>query len=188
MHPAGFEPGIPASERPQTNNLDCAATGVSVSTLLVLIELQLLCVLHNRIWLIGSSIWGSGGDCPLILKLDTKWNVETWTMVITPTFLPSSTAEPCSQQSISTFCCVHIWTLQYNKKHILLLCKLNLACSIYSNISHIWLFERPLCGSGLWINRTAYGLLTSKRKWINVHRWGFLTLHSFILPLLRSTY
>jgi len=26
--PAGFEPAIPASERPQTHPLDCAATGI----------------------------------------------------------------------------------------------------------------------------------------------------------------
>jgi hypothetical protein len=28
MPPAGFEPTIPASERPQTHALDCAATGI----------------------------------------------------------------------------------------------------------------------------------------------------------------
>jgi hypothetical protein len=28
MLPAGFEPAIPASERPQTHVLDCAATGI----------------------------------------------------------------------------------------------------------------------------------------------------------------
>jgi hypothetical protein len=28
MPPAGFEPAIPASERPQTHVLDCAATGM----------------------------------------------------------------------------------------------------------------------------------------------------------------
>jgi hypothetical protein len=28
MPPAGFEPAIPASERPQTHALDCAATGI----------------------------------------------------------------------------------------------------------------------------------------------------------------
>jgi hypothetical protein len=30
MPPAGFEPTIPASERPQTQALDCAATGIGV--------------------------------------------------------------------------------------------------------------------------------------------------------------
>jgi len=29
--PAGFEPAIPASERPQTHTLDRAATGIGVS-------------------------------------------------------------------------------------------------------------------------------------------------------------
>jgi len=28
MAPAGFEPEIPASERPQTRAVDCAATGI----------------------------------------------------------------------------------------------------------------------------------------------------------------
>ena len=28
MLPAGFEPAIPASERPQTHALDCTATGI----------------------------------------------------------------------------------------------------------------------------------------------------------------
>jgi len=28
MPPAGFEPTIPASEQPQTDALDCAATGI----------------------------------------------------------------------------------------------------------------------------------------------------------------
>jgi len=30
MPPAGFEPTIPASERPQTHALDCAATGTGI--------------------------------------------------------------------------------------------------------------------------------------------------------------
>jgi hypothetical protein len=32
--PAGFEPTIPASERPQTQALDCAATGISTARVL----------------------------------------------------------------------------------------------------------------------------------------------------------
>ena len=32
MPPAGFEPTIPASERPQTHALDLAATGISIVT------------------------------------------------------------------------------------------------------------------------------------------------------------
>jgi hypothetical protein len=28
MHPAGFEPAIPASEPQQTDSLDCVATGI----------------------------------------------------------------------------------------------------------------------------------------------------------------
>jgi len=30
MPPAGFEPAIPASERPQTHALNCAATGIGI--------------------------------------------------------------------------------------------------------------------------------------------------------------
>jgi len=32
MSPAGFEPAIPASERPKTHALDRAATGIGVRT------------------------------------------------------------------------------------------------------------------------------------------------------------
>ena len=32
MHPAGFEPAIPASERPQTHPLDLPATGIGKSS------------------------------------------------------------------------------------------------------------------------------------------------------------
>jgi len=28
--PAGFEPAVPASERPETHALDCAATGIGI--------------------------------------------------------------------------------------------------------------------------------------------------------------
>jgi len=34
MPPAGFEPTIPASERPQTHPFDCAATGIGIFALL----------------------------------------------------------------------------------------------------------------------------------------------------------
>jgi hypothetical protein len=33
MSPAGFEPTIPANERPQTHALDCAATGIGTFSL-----------------------------------------------------------------------------------------------------------------------------------------------------------
>jgi hypothetical protein len=35
MPPAGFEPAIPASERPQTHALDVAATGIGVNAITV---------------------------------------------------------------------------------------------------------------------------------------------------------
>ena len=34
---ARFEPAIPASERPQTHALDCAATGIGIILILILI-------------------------------------------------------------------------------------------------------------------------------------------------------
>jgi hypothetical protein len=37
MPPPGFEPAIPASERPQTHALDCAATGIGYNKLIIII-------------------------------------------------------------------------------------------------------------------------------------------------------
>ena len=48
MLPAGFEPTIPASERPQAHALDRAGTVVGlVYTLLQILELQFYFVLHS---------------------------------------------------------------------------------------------------------------------------------------------
>jgi hypothetical protein len=38
MPPAGFKPAVPASERPQTHALDCAATEIGIFQLLTNIE------------------------------------------------------------------------------------------------------------------------------------------------------
>ena len=35
MHPAGFEPAILGSERPQTLALDCSATGIAQSEIVL---------------------------------------------------------------------------------------------------------------------------------------------------------
>jgi hypothetical protein len=40
MHPAGFEPAILASERPQTNVLDCAATEIGYKLIIIQINYQ----------------------------------------------------------------------------------------------------------------------------------------------------
>jgi hypothetical protein len=40
MPPAGFEPEIPASERPQAHSLDRAATGISLSEYTAIIYLN----------------------------------------------------------------------------------------------------------------------------------------------------
>jgi hypothetical protein len=53
MFPAGFEPAIPASERPQTHALDRAATGIGtfVITLLKCAEIKIifLCIMWSLI-------------------------------------------------------------------------------------------------------------------------------------------
>jgi hypothetical protein len=36
MHPAGFEPAIPASKRPQTHDLDGPATGIGGESIYIL--------------------------------------------------------------------------------------------------------------------------------------------------------
>ena len=53
MTPKGFEPAIPASERPQTRVLDCAATG-SDSILITYIKIG-SCIFHlqNKDWLVN---------------------------------------------------------------------------------------------------------------------------------------
>jgi hypothetical protein len=51
MLPAGFEPTIPASERPQTHALDHAATGNGFNTFHVyLFSNQKKFLVTNRIW------------------------------------------------------------------------------------------------------------------------------------------
>ena len=52
MPPVGFEPTIPASERPQTYALDCAATVIGYYYHLPSInERQVDCSASSRVWL-----------------------------------------------------------------------------------------------------------------------------------------
>jgi hypothetical protein len=58
MPPVGFEPATPVSERPQTCNLDRAATGIRISTITHSISatsLELLTSLNYRIPTIKSN-------------------------------------------------------------------------------------------------------------------------------------
>jgi hypothetical protein len=53
MPPKGFEPAFPASARPQTYTLDCAATGIGISEYNILLLLLLLLLLLNGKFLEG---------------------------------------------------------------------------------------------------------------------------------------
>ena len=50
MPPARFEPAIPASERPQTHALDCAATEIGVGNTDILNTSQAVRLTYHRAW------------------------------------------------------------------------------------------------------------------------------------------